>query len=86
MNGERGRDRRGDVPRKRGSLNMNRGGVVTLAESAVALGTMRIDGTLSNHGTRGTNVHGAGVIDDREGSTVRPPDETRDDGTAIYWD
>ena len=45
---------------------------------------MMIDGTLVNHGTRGVQVQGAGVVDDREGSTVRPPDETLDDGTVTY--
>jgi hypothetical protein len=67
-----------------GTLNISRGGVVTLTKSAVALGTMHVDGTLINYGTRGVNVHGAGFVDDREGSTVRRPDETLDDGTVIY--
>jgi hypothetical protein len=68
-----------------GTLKVSRGGVATLAPSAVALGTMSIDGTLINHGTRGVQVHGAGVVDDREGSTVRQPDETWEDGTEVYY-
>jgi hypothetical protein len=67
-----------------GTLHVGTGATVTLAESAVAIGTMHIDGRLINYGTRGVNVSGTGVVDDREGSTVRPPDETLDDGTVIY--
>ncbi len=67
-----------------GTLHVERGGTATLEASAVALGTMHIEGMLINHGTRGGSVHGAGQVDDREGSTVRPPDETLDDGTVIY--
>lgn len=68
-----------------GALNVARDGVAILAPSAIALGTMNIDGTLINHGTRGVQVHGAGVVDDRDGSTVRPPDETWEDDTAVYY-
>lgn len=68
----------------RGTLNVNSGGIVTLTESAVAFATMHIDGTLINYGTRGTSLHGAGVVDDRKGSTIRSPDEVLDDGTVVY--
>lgn len=68
-----------------GTLNVGRDGVATLASSAIALGTMNIEGALINHGTRGVQVHGAGVVDDREGSMVRPPDETWQDGTVVYY-
>lgn len=68
-----------------GTLNVNRGGVATLAPSAIALGTMRIDGTVTNNGTRGVEVHGAGVADYRDGSTIRPPDETREDSIVVYY-
>lgn len=67
-----------------GTLNVSRGGIVTVTRSAVALGTMHVDGTLINYGTRGVKVLGAGFVDDREGSTVLRPDETLDDGTVIY--
>lgn len=72
--------------RASGTLNVARGGVITLAETAIALGVMRVDGTLVNYGTRGIDVRGAGVVDDREGSTVRQPDERLGDGSTIYLD
>jgi hypothetical protein len=45
---------------------------------------MHIEGTLINQGTRGVQLHGDGDVEDREGSTVRPPDEVWDDGTVVY--
>lgn len=68
-----------------GTLNVDRGGSAALGPSAVALGTMNIEGTLVNHGTRGVQIRGEGVVDDREGSTVRQPDETWEDGTVVYY-
>ncbi|TDE08203.1 hypothetical protein [Jiangella asiatica] len=67
------------------TLNVQRGGTITILPSAVALGTIHVEGTLINEGTRGTQVHGAGAIEDREGSSVRPPDETRGDGAVVYY-
>ena len=71
--------------RMSGTLHVHRGGVAELAPSAIATGTMQVEGTLVNHGTRGEQVRGHGVVDDREGSTVRPPDETWEDGTTVYY-
>lgn len=71
--------------RMSGTLTVSRGGVATLAPSAIALGVMKIDGTLINEGTRGVRVHGTGAVEDREGSTVRPPDEQLGDGTVVYY-
>lgn len=68
-----------------GTLHVERGGVATLAPASVATGTMHIEGTLVNEGTRGRQVHGSGVVDDREGSTIRQPDETWEDGTTVYY-
>jgi len=71
--------------RMSGTLHVDRSGVATLAPSSVATGTMHIEGTLVNEGTRGVQVHGSGVVDDREGSTIRQPDETWEDGTMVYY-
>lgn len=71
--------------RMSGTLTVSPGGVATLAPSAIALGVMKIDGTLINEGTRGVRVHGTGAVEDREGSTVCPPDEHREDGTVVYY-
>lgn len=68
-----------------GTLHIERSGTATLAASAVALGTLHVEGKLVNYGTRGVQVHGGGTVDDREGSTVREPDEKWDDGTAVYY-
>lgn len=68
-----------------GTLHVDRGGVATLAPSSLATGTMHVEGTLVNEGTRGVQVHGPGVVDDREGSTIRQPDETWEDGTTVYY-
>ena len=68
-----------------GTLQVERGGIATLAPSSVATGAMRIDGTLVNEGARGLHVRGAGVVEDREGSTIRQPDETGEDGTQVYY-
>ena len=67
-----------------GSINVDRGAVMHLLPGAVALGVLRIEGTLINEGTRGVNVSGRGTFDDREGSIVRRPDRSLPDGTAIY--
>lgn len=69
-----------------GTLNVYAGGSAFLSSSAVALGSMCIEGTLINEGVRGVNVSGSGVVEDREGSTVRLPDETWHDGTVVYRD
>lgn len=69
-----------------GTLHVEPGGMATLARSAVALGTLHVDGTLVNYGTRGTQILGSGTVDDRENSTVREPDETWEDGTVVYRD
>ena len=57
-----------------GSINVDRGAVMHLLPGAVALGVLRIEGSLINEGTRGVNVSGRGTVDDRAGSTVRRPD------------
>ncbi|WP_146071794.1 hypothetical protein [Cryobacterium sp. Y50] len=67
-----------------GSINVDRGAVMHLLPGAVALGVLRIEGSLINEGTRGVNVSGRGAVDDREGSTVRRPDRSLPDGTSIY--
>jgi len=67
-----------------GTLHMEHGGVAALGPSAVALGTIRVEGELIDHGTRGVQVSGGGIIQDLEGSSVRQPDETWDDGTIVY--
>lgn len=69
-----------------GTLHVDRGGVATLSPGAVALGSLSIDGLLINEGTRGTQVRGRGSVDDRDGSRVREPDETTEDGAVIYRD
>ena len=67
-----------------GTLHIARGATATIEPNATALGTINVDGTLINFGTRGVQVHGTGIVDDREGSSVREPDETQEDGTVIY--
>jgi hypothetical protein len=67
-----------------GTIHVHRGGRATLSASAVALGTMRVDGVLTNEGTRGTQVTGAGEVIDVPGAVVRQPDETWPDGTVAY--
>lgn len=70
--------------RYNGTLNVDRGGVARLAPTAVALGTMDIEGTLINEGVRGVQVFGSGTVEDLPGSTVREPDEVRPDGAVVY--
>lgn len=67
-----------------GTLHVREGGAATLADTAVALGTMKVDGVLTNEGVRGVQVNGQGRIIDAPGSTVRQPDETWADGTVVY--
>jgi hypothetical protein len=50
-----------------GTLHVDQGGTAVIGPRATALGTMHIDGTLINEGTRGVIVQGSGVIDDRPG-------------------
>lgn len=71
--------------RMSGTLHVERSGVATLAPSSVATGTMHIEGTLVNEGTRGMQVYGSGVVDDRENSTIQQPDETWEDGTTAHY-
>lgn len=68
-----------------GTIHVERGATATLGPSATAFGMMKIDGVLVNHGARGKQVHGSGTVDDREGSTIREPDETWADGTTVYY-
>ncbi len=70
--------------RASGTLHIHAGAQATIAAGAVALGTMRVDGRLTNAGTRGVQVSGAGTIDDLPGSTVRQPDERTPDGGVVY--
>lgn len=70
--------------RMSGTLNVDHGGTATLAPTAVALGTMNINGELTNEGVRGVQVNGQGHVFDAPGSTVRKPDETWADGTVVY--
>lgn len=72
--------------RASGTLNVEPGGTVRIMPGAVALGTMHIEGTLVNEGTRGVQVTGGGSVEDREGSTVRRPDKILDDGSVVYFD
>lgn len=67
-----------------GTINVDRGAIAQLMPGAVALGILHVEGTLINEGTRGTNVHGRGSVEDRDGSIVRPPSRTLPDGTTIY--
>jgi hypothetical protein len=67
-----------------GTLDVGQGGHATLTTTAVALGTMHIEGELTNEGVRGVQVHGRGTVSDMPGSTVRQPDEVHPDGTFIY--
>jgi hypothetical protein len=67
-----------------GSINVERGAVMHLLAGAVALGVLRIEGSLLNEGTRGVNVSGGGTVEDREGSIVRRPDRSLPDGTTVY--
>lgn len=69
--------------RANGTIHLAAGGVARLLRGAAALGTLRIEGTLINEGTRGTNVFGTGQIDDCEGSSVRYPDSASD--TAVVY-
>lgn len=68
-----------------GTLHIAAGGVAHLLPGSVALGTMRVDGTLINEGTRGVQISGSGYVDDRDGSTVRQPDAWGPDGTSVYY-
>ena len=58
--------------------------IMHLLPGAVALGVLRIEGTLINEGTRGVDVSGRGTVDDREGSILRRPDRSLPDGTTVY--
>lgn len=69
-----------------GSLHVWPNATVTLASSAVALGSLHVDGTLTNHGCRGVSVSGSGQVIDTESATVQSPTEILDDGTVIYRD
>lgn len=71
--------------RATGTIHLASGGLAHFSKGAVALGTMRIEGTLINEGTRGINVSGAGQIEDREGSSVRYPDSASDTA-EVYRD
>jgi hypothetical protein len=70
--------------RANGTINIEAGAVMRLLPKATALGTLIVDGTLINEGTRGVNVSGSGTVDDREGSTVRQPNKTLSDGSMVY--
>jgi hypothetical protein len=67
-----------------GTIKIDLGAEVHLLPRAVALGVIHVEGTLVNEGTRGVNLSGPGIIDDRDGSRVRSPDRTLADGTTIY--
>jgi len=67
-----------------GTIQVREGGAATLADTAVALGTMKVDGVLTNEGVRGVQVNGHGRVIDAPGSTVRQPDATWPDGTVVY--
>lgn len=66
-----------------GTLRVAVGGRAHLRTSAVALGTMRIDGALLNEGVRGVQLSGSGSVEDR--GMVRQPDRIDPDGTVIYF-
>ena len=70
--------------RASGTIHVRAGGEARLTATAVALGTMTVDGVLTNEGVRGVQVSGSGEVIDAPGSTVRAPDETWDDGTVVY--
>lgn len=67
-----------------GSAVICSGGTLHIEQAASAMGSLQIEGTLINSGTRSDTVSGSGRILDREGSTVRRPDEIRPDGTRIF--
>lgn len=67
-----------------GTIKVSGGAVMHLRPESIALGVLKVEGTLINEGTRGPNVTGQGVVDDRIGSIVRRPDRTLRDGTTVY--
>lgn len=67
-----------------GTVKVSGGAVMHLLPESIALGVLKVEGTLINEGTRGLNATGQGVIDDRVGSVVRRPDRTFRDGTTVY--
>lgn len=67
-----------------GTVKVSGGAVMHLLPGSIALGVLKVEGTLINEGTRGLNVTGQGVVDDRIGSIVRRPDRTLRDGTTVY--
>lgn len=69
-----------------GTIKIDRGAEVRLLPGAVALGVIRVDGSLINEGVRGVNVSGSGTVEDRAGSTVRSPDRTLPNGATVYKD
>lgn len=67
-----------------GALHVSRRATALLKPDAVALGSLNVDGTLVNEGTRGRTVNGDGRVDDLPGSTVRQPDAV-DGDMEIYY-
>lgn len=47
-----------------GTIKIDRGAEVHLLPGAVALGVIRVDGSLINEGVRGVNVSGPGIVED----------------------
>lgn len=70
--------------RASGTIHVRAGGEARLTPTAVALGTMTVDGVLTNEGVRGVQVKGSGEVIDAPGSMVREPDETLTYGTVVY--
>lgn len=67
-----------------GTVKVSKDAVMHLLPESSALGVLEVEGTLINEGTRGLNVTGQGVIDDRIGSIVRRPERTLRDGSTVY--
>lgn len=68
-----------------GTMHVRVGGLATLEHTAQALGSMMIDGVLTNKGVRGVQLSGHGQVIDAPGSTIRTPDETSPDGRQVHY-
>lgn len=67
-----------------GTVHVHAGAEAVIAPSSVALGTLVVEGLLTNEGVRGIQVSGSGRVVDAPGSEVRQPDERWSDGTVVY--
>lgn len=67
-----------------GTVHVHADAEAVLAPGAAALGTLKVEGLLTNEGVRGIQVSGSGRVVDAPGSEVRQPDERWSDGTVVY--